>query len=276
MIHKVIPLWESSKSAFMPTLTTYVLDDCLDEAPRKRGAVLICPGGGYGFCSPREAEPIALAMTSKGYHAFVVDYTTNGADPNMRHPQPLLDVSRAMTIIRENAAEWNIDPTKVAVCGFSAGGHLAASLGTLGNRDYIKSNPQIGDNLPNALILAYPVISANKSVYHGGSFVNLLGENASTEAIEELSLENQVSEITPPTFIWHTFPDDVVPVENALLFASALSTKKIPFDLHVYSEGGHGLSLATRETSSDHSQIIPHVQSWVESCASWLKDIMSF
>jgi len=280
MVNKIIPLWNRDENEFNPTLTTYLLDDCLMEtafpsnqiSPRSRGAVLICPGGGYGGCSKREGEPIALSFLAAGYHAFVLEYTTKWSDKNMKHPRPLLDVSRAMTIIRENAKEWNIDTDKIVICGFSAGGHLAASLGTLGNRCYVKNNPEIGDNLPNALILCYSVISSGEFA-HRGSFINLLGENATDEQLFELSLEKQVSNITPPSFIWHTADDEPVPVENSMLFASALRQQNIPFELHIFPKGVHGLSLANAETAPEECHINPNVQPWIKLCITWLNEL---
>ncbi len=279
MMNQTIPLWDNKEDIFQPTLTTYVIDDCLSidgwpshKQPRKRGAVLICPGGGYRFCSAREGEPIALRFIAAGYHAFVLEYTTKAHHPDMKHPQPLLDAARAMTVIRQHAAQWNVDENKIAVCGFSAGGHLAASLATLGERDYLKNAAGIENHIPNALILAYPVISSGEFT-HKGSFDNLLGVNASQDERDSISLEKQVSDITPPTFLWHTFSDTVVPVENSLIFARALKRNNIPFELHIYPDGGHGLSLADEATTTDPNGIMPHVQTWMALCIQWINKI---
>ncbi|HOJ09295.1 MAG TPA: alpha/beta hydrolase [Clostridiales bacterium] len=268
MISKIIKLWDkdayrsSEVTTFRPTLTTYILN-----GSRKRGAVLVVPGGGYSFTSPREAEPIALQFNAAGYHAFVLDYSVAPA----KHPQPLLDASRAMCIIRKNAEEWNVDSEKIAVCGFSAGGHLAASLGVYWDKEYLSNIPgvEIELNRPNALILAYPVITSGQYA-HRGSFINLLGENATSELLYEMSLEHHVSEKTPPAFIWHTFADQGVPVENSLLFTQSLRNKSIPFELHIYPEGGHGLSLATEETATRPDQVVPHAATWIKLCLEWL------
>jgi len=270
MLNKAIDIWENyiyngeADDGFRPTLVTYVLG-----GEKKRGAVLVCPGGGYRYTSPREAEPIALQFNAAGFHAFVLYYSVFPR----KHPQPLLDVSRAMCIIRENAEKWNIDPEKIAVCGFSAGGHLAASLGVYWGKEYLYEVPGItkGMNKPNALILCYPVITSGLKA-HRGSFDSLLGENAADESLHEMSLEHHVNENTPPTFLWHTFNDKAVPVENSLLFAQALCDKGIPFELHVYPDGPHGLSLATSETSNGNAGMEnPHVATWIKLCIEWLE-----
>lgn len=300
MINKVIEIWnkpansssdnytDNSNSVFKPTLTTYILDGKTGaehstltnsaqgtsqngsaDSCRKRPAVLVLPGGGYAFTSPREAEPIALQFNAAGYHAFVLDYSVAPA----KHPQPLLDAARAMCIIRENAEEWGIYSDKIAVCGFSAGGHLAASLGVHWDKKYLENveGIEIGKNRPDALILCYPVITSGEYA-HRGSFINLLGENPNSELLYEMSLENHVSEKTPTAFIWHTFTDASVPVENSLLFAQALREKNVPFELHIYPEGPHGLSLANEETAEGRPDYIsPHIAGWMKLCKEWLR-----
>jgi acetyl esterase/lipase len=272
MLSKTIDIWENytynSKrdDNFRPTLDTYIL-----SGNKKRPAVLICPGGGYQYTSEREAEPIALKFNAAGYHAFVLYYSTA---PSM-HPQPLLDLSRAMCIVKENSEAWNIAADNITVCGFSAGGHLVGSLGVHWNKPYLEvPGITIGVNKPNSLILSYPVISSGEFA-HRGSFNNLLGLDADEAALKEMSLEYQVSEITPPTFLWHTFADGAVPVENTLLFAQGLRKNNIPFELHIYPEGPHGLSLATEETAAENMGTFPHVATWMELCIQWLKDINS-
>ena len=268
MIHTQLRLWEGVKNfdygmdGFHPTLETYLLD-----GEQTRGLVLICPGGGYEFTSPREAEPVAMQFAAAGWHATVLWYSV----APQRHPQPLLDVSRAVCLIRERAAEWNVDSQKIAVCGFSAGGHLTASLGVHWNKSYLSDTPGIsaGMNRPDALILAYPVISGGEC-RHAGSFQNLLGENPEPSLREEMSLERQVSEQTPPCFLWHTVSDELVPVENSLLFANALRKHQIPFELHLYPDGVHGLSLATEETATPDYPPNPHIAGWMPLCLEWL------
>jgi len=268
MICENIEIWENGEyngavEEFKPILSTYVLKD-----NGKKGAVLICPGGGYAGTSAREAEAIAIEFNRVGYNAFVIYYSCY---PN-KHPQPIFDVTRAMCIIRERAEEWNVDSDKIAVIGFSAGGHLAGSLGVHWNKPYLLDVPRMesGKNKPNALILSYPVISGGEFA-HRGSFDNLIGKDASAEMIDEMSLENHVSKDTPPTFLWHTVEDTCVPVENSLLFAKALRKNDIPFEMHIYPEGCHGLSLANEITwEGNDNLVIPHVASWIKLCTDWL------
>lgn len=247
-------------------LKTYILD-----GTKERGAVLICPGGGYGFLSEREAEPVAMQFNAAGYHAFVLYYSI----APKRHLAALLDLSRAVSVVRKNSEKWNVNPSKIAVCGFSAGGHLAASLGVHWDKQYLQNTngADFGINKPNALILCYPVISSGKFA-HKGSFENLLGSNADENLLYEMSLENHVSENTPPAFIWHTFNDRGVPVENSLMFSLEMRKKEVPFELHIYAEGPHGLSLATDETSDGNIVADPHVATWISLCVEWLNGII--
>jgi acetyl esterase/lipase len=270
MLHKRIELWEKNELERNSVVGVPVLDTYILEGAKQRGAVLVCPGGGYGFTSPREAEPIALQYNAAGYHAFVLYYSVA---PN-RHPQPLRDVSRAMCMIREHAADWNVNPELIAVCGFSAGGHLAASLGVHWDKQEWLRVPgiEVGLNRPNALILCYPVISSGNFA-HQGSFKNLLGTPPDPQLFEQMSLEHQVSDATPPTFLWHTVEDKGVPVENALLFAQALRANSIPFEMHIYPDGPHGYSLATEETNPGHMTPDPHVATWMKLSIEWLGHI---
>ena len=247
------------------TLREYVLDNSVEiDINRKRPAVLVCPGGGYSMVSDREAEPVALKFLANGYSAFVLTYSVAPA----RYPTQLLEVSKAIAHIRENAKEYNIDKNKILVCGFSAGGHLAASIGTLWEEELIKKELGIkhGDNKPNGLILAYPVIAYGKKA-HSGSFDNLVGDGDKS-LYEKLSLEKQVSKSTPPAFIWHTFNDGTVPVENSLLFAAALRENDIPFELHIFPEGKHGLSLCNDITNGTNK----HCEVWMDLCLKWIEE----
>jgi dienelactone hydrolase len=187
------------------------------------------------------------------------------------------EFKKAMWIIRENADKWNLDPEKIAVCGFSAGGHLAASLGVFWNELYISEAigmPE-GINKPNGLILGYPVITSGKYA-HRGSFSNLLGRDATAEQKEGMSLELHVKNQVPPTFLWHTFHDLAVPVENSLLFAQALRQSGIPFELHIFPDGPHGLSLCDEETAVNNPDLInPHAANWMPLCIEWLKELFS-
>jgi acetyl esterase/lipase len=275
MQHKKIKIWQENyngKISGKAELTTYIHDNSAQINPeRKRPALLICPGGGYSKVSDREGEPVAIRFLQAGFNVFVLKYEVA---PAVTHPQPLFDVSRAMWIIRENAQSWNVDPDKIAVCGFSAGGHLCASLGVFWHKDYIsvETSMPAGINKPNALILGYPVITSGIHA-HMPSLNNLLGKDCENDLLEMMSLEKQVGINTPPAFVWHTFDDPHVPVENALLFSSALRQNGIPFELHIFDKGGHGLSLANEETTSasNPNQIDSHVANWVVLCEQWLK-----
>ncbi len=254
------------------TLTTYVrsTSDAI-EPDRKRASVLICPGGGYGMVSDRENEPIALAFVALGYNAFVLRYST--ADLNdEKYPTQLLESSAALAYIRRNSEKYHVKAESIAVCGFSAGGHMAAMLGNLWNEKVVteRLGIEFGENKPNGMILSYPVITGGEFA-HRGSFEKLLGENPDKDILFKCSLENSVGEQTPPAFIWHTLTDGAVPVENSFLFASALKKANIPFELHIYPDGPHGLSLGTRETISPIAdRFNPHVSSWIDLCDKWI------
>ena len=249
-------LWGNALNgkAFEPSLDIYLIDS---EKPL--GTVLICPGGAYAHRAPHEGINIAKRYNEMGFQAFVVHYSVAPE----RHPAPLNDVSRALRIIRHNAVKWKVNPSKIAVCGFSAGGHLTASLGVHYDKaqDIIADEISRENNRPDALILCYPVISSG-AYANKGSFKNLLGEDASPEMLEMMSLEKQVSEKTPTSFLWHTANDPGVPVENSIMFAQELSKFKIPFELHIYENGRHGLGLAPDDS---------HIGTWFELSAQWLK-----
>lgn len=261
MINKKIILRENIEPK--PTLTTYILDDTM-EKNTKRPAVLVCPGGGYRFCSPREAEPIAVQYNAAGFHAFVLDYSVS---PH-KYPQALSELSQAVQIIRENADKWNVEEGSIAVIGFSAGAHLACSLGMFWNQQPIKTEDE--SNRPNAVILAYPVVTSGEFA-HRGSFENLCGDDQ--ELIKKMSLETQVTGDTPPMFIWHTGEDQNVPVENSLMLAGALRKENIPFELHIYPKGWHGLSTAAPDVGVDGTDISRNIRGWMELSVGWLRDL---
>lgn len=278
MINKTIYLKEIfiglSDSEYDPVLSAYIAENSQEiNINYKRPSVVICPGGGYGLTSDREAETVALRFMAAGFNAFVLRYSVK---PN-RYPAQLLEISAAVAYIRRMSDEWAIDTDKMIVCGFSAGGHLAGSLGVFWEQDFIieKLGIQYGENKPNAMILSYPVITGGEFA-HRGSFDNLLGEDASKEVRGNLSLENHVSQNTPPTFIWHTLDDATVPVENALLFANALRKKDIVFELHIYNRGVHGLSMCDEMTANIErpEQINRHAATWFNLAVEWLKDIL--
>ena len=255
------------------TLTSYVRSNSPEIEPdRKRPSVLICPGGGYYLTVDREAEPSALAFLSKGYNAFVLDYSTREeSDPV--YPAQLLEASAAVAYIRRNSDRYHVKKDSVCICGFSAGGHLAANLGTMWTESFLSETLELseGENRPDGMILAYPVITSGKYA-NKGSFQFLLNdENPPEEMLEKLSLEKRVGKHTPPAFIWHTLTDDMVPVENSFLFAEAMKGAKVPFELHIYPEGVHGLGLGNRETRDNKDfRENPHVESWFDLCAAWI------
>lgn len=261
MINKVFNLREADEKGFAPTLTTYIIDETRIDVKRKRPAVIICPGGGYTNCCPREGEPVALMFNAAGYHAFVLNYSVA---PHV-FPRALEEVSDSIKLIRKNADEWNVNENQIVVCGFSAGGHLAASIGTLWNTEKaIKC--ENGGNKPNGLILCYPVTDPK---WHFGSYKNLLGSDTpDEEMLEYLTLHKRVSKDTPKTFLWHTFSDGGVNCNSSLYFAQALRDNGIPFEMHIYPEGPHGLSTATPETCPED---YPHVATWGNLACEWLR-----
>ena len=266
MIHERIPLPAAGSSA---TLTTYFRErrDAVDPG-RTRPVIVVAPGGGYHFRSEREAEPVALRMVAEGFHACVLDYSVAPA----RFPQSLLELAAAVAYLRSHADRFGIDPDHIIPCGFSAGGHLCASLGTMWSEPWLAERIGLPASRfrPDAMILGYPVISSGEFA-HRGSFANLAGDDA--DLVERLSLENHVTAETPPTFLWHTFEDRSVPVENSLLFASALRRSGVRFELHVFPYGPHGLALANDETApaGKDDYIQPLAACWPRLAAEWVR-----
>jgi len=251
------------------TLTTYIASDSPELNMPPRPAILIFPGGGYNFLSDREAEPIARSFMAAGFNAFILRYSI-GKDAVF--PRPVVDASLALRNIRVNASEYNIDPEKVFVIGFSAGGHLAGSIGTMWHKDFVQReiNMPYGMNKPSGMILSYAVLTTNDYA-HVSSIQTITGmPEPPPELLELYAVEKQVDENTPPAFIWHTAADTGVPVENSLQMALSMSAKKIPFELHIYPEGQHGISLATKETSSQNPAFInPTVSDWINKAIDW-------
>ncbi len=255
----------------VPKLYPYILHRSPDMHPeRLRPAVVICPGGGYVMTSDREAEPVALQFAAAGFQVFVLRYSVAPAV----YPAALTQLAAAVSLVRSNAKEWQVDPQRIAVAGFSAGGHLAASLGVFWHEPFLAELlGTVSESVkPNALILSYPVISSGEFA-HRGSFINLLGSRYD-ELLEYVSLENRVSKLTPKTFLWHTVEDDAVPCENALLFANALRRHGVPFELHLYPRGGHGLSLANEETrSTGGNEVVAECEDWIRLACRWMKSL---
>jgi len=258
-------------------LSIYIIDNSISiDMDRKRPMIIICPGGGYEIISDREAEPVAFKFIAAGYNVAVIKYSV----APVRYPNQLLQVSAAIATVRRRSEEWNTDIEKIVVCGFSAGGHLAASVGVMWQEEFIKDALKLkyGENKPNALLLAYPVISGGEYA-HRGSFDNLLGNAKSQEKLDYLSLENRVSPNTPPTFLWHTSDDDLVPCENSLMFAAALKRNNISLELHIYRSGCHGLSLGSRDTAKDvkvgqkNPLINSHIATWISLSVEWIEEL---
>jgi acetyl esterase/lipase len=243
-------------SPFVPTLTHF-------PAPHGKaaGAVIVAPGGGYRTRAEHEGTPIAEWLNSIGIHAFVVDYRVA---PH-RHPQPLRDAQRAVQIVRSNAAEWKVHPHKIGMLGFSAGGHLTATAGTIVSEGDPASDDPIArvSSRPDALLLCYAVINL-ADLPHVGLLVNLLGSHSTTGQRAAISPDLLVDSNTPPTFLWHTADDETVDVYHSLDFAAALGRNKVPFALHVYPHGRHGLGLAPDD---------PEVATWINHAGAFLRDL---
>lgn len=255
-----------------PKLYSYLLDDSEELTYfKQKPAVIILPGGAYVKKSAREAEQVALRFAAAGIHAFVLDYSVAPS----RYPCAMLELAQSIRIIRENAEEWHVNPNAIIPCGFSAGGHAAGCLGTLWNRPFVREamggKKVLEDEWkPNGMILCYPIISSG-TFTHEESMDHLLGKGCIKELKESVSLEKRVSEITPPTFIWHTVEDTVVPVENSLLFSIGLKKHSIPFEAHFYQKGPHGLSLADKTSAREEAQIIPDDQGWMQLAIRWVR-----
>ncbi len=241
-----------------PTITVY-------QPPKEKRngtAVLICPGGGYGvLAAGHEGSDVAKAFNEMGVTAFVLKYRLpNDACMTNKSFVPLMDAQQGMYFIRKNAKEYGIDVNKVGIAGFSAGGHLAASVGTHFSQPVRKELD--GENLrPDFMILGYPVISFTDSIGHIGSRDNLLGKNPDKNLVHYFSNEEQVTSQTPPTFFVHASDDDVVKPANSITFYEALLKNKVEAELHLYEHGGHGFGLHNTTTTDN----------WFERCANWMK-----
>jgi acetyl esterase/lipase len=234
---------------------------------RKRPCMVVCPGGGYGMCSQRESEPIALKFLEEGFNVFVLTYSVA---PN-RFPTQIREVAAVMELIYKNEDNWNCDTNKIAIIGFSAGGHLAAHYSTMFDCKEVRAVFPESKSV-NASILCYPVISADAVTAHMGSFENLLGHKPqSQEETDYFSCDKNVKPTTPPAFLWHTAEDTCVPLKNTLLYAEALWRNNVPVELHVYPFGGHGLSTCDSQTIDDMTSVFEYNAQWLTSAKKWLK-----
>jgi acetyl esterase/lipase len=230
---------------------------------RATGAgIVVCPGGGYGTLAlGHEGRDIAAWLNGNGIAAFVLKYRLG---PRYRHPAPLQDATRAMRLVRHGAEQYGVDPQRIGILGFSAGGHLASTVAT----HFDEGDPQAADPVerhssrPDFAVLCYPVISLAAEFSHGGSRRNLLGDAPDAALVESLSNERQVTSQTPPTFLFHTNADTGVPPENSIAFYLALRKARVPAELHIFEPGRHGLGLAPQE---------PAVSAWPELCLRWLR-----
>jgi len=259
---EVIQLWSTGAPGALgtapediPTLTPFF--------PNQRAngsAVIVCPGGGYTHLADHEGRPVAEWLNSLGITAFVLKYRIG---PKYHHPAPLQDAARAVRLVRSRATEWKIDPKKIGVLGFSAGGHVASTIGThfdAGQATAVDPIDRVSSR-PDLLVLIYPVITMGP-LTHGGSKKQLIGDNATPEMVKLLSNEEQVTKDTPPTFLLHTANDSAVPVENSLNFAAALRKAGVPFEMHIYERGPHGFGLGGED---------PILSTWPARCADWLR-----
>lgn len=283
-------------------LTLYIQDYSADMLVQERPMIIICPGGGYEHLSVREGESMALQFMAMGLHAAVLRYSVAPA----AYPVQITELAYAMKYIREHVKEWHIQENKIIVHGSSAGGHLAASLGVFWKEEWLYKSvgAECAEEIrPDGMLLSYPVITSGEFA-HRGSFDKLLGKGneskplesanaidanageisvknrADDEALKEedllekLSLEKQVNADTPPAFIWHTFEDGTVPVENSLFFVSALRKSHIPTEFHLYPKGQHGLALGTALTASaggKHMQV--ECASWINLAKTWIENL---
>ena len=252
-------------------LTAYLLDRLPHKPELLRPAVVLCAGGGYGFVSPREDQPVAMEFLAAGCQVFSLHYSVAPET----FPVALMELAKSVAFVKSHAREWNIDTDRIIVCGFSAGGHLAACLGMMWNREFIYGplNAAPEDIQPTGMILCYPVITSGE-FGHKRSFEQLLGDRAGDPRLRELvSLELQAGPQTPRTFLWHTWTDQSVPVENSLLLAQALKKAGVSLEIHIYPSGRHGLSLATDEVSDSTGDCLaPHCQGWMELAKEWIKE----
>lgn len=252
-------------SGDVPTITVWLAPPDLATG----AAVVICPGGGYGFlATEHEGEEVAAWLNSIGVAGIMLKYRLA---PRYHHPAPLQDAQRAVRLVRHHAAEWSIDPKRVGILGFSAGGHLASTAAT----HFDPGHPEAADPVdrlssrPDFAILVYPVIALATEFGHAGSRTNLLGDTPDPALLASLSNETQVTKETPPTFLTHTTEDSAVPPQNSMLFASALRQAGVPFELHLFEKGVHGLGLGTGWKGRIDPE--PGFQAWPKLCETWLR-----
>ncbi len=281
------------------TLTSYVLDNSFDaRSGVRRPGVLICPGGSYHYCSDREAEPVALRFAAMGYHAFILRYSVQSENdpsnenldikPYLRHPAPMLEIGMSFSLLNEHADEWMLDAKKIAVCGFSAGAHNCAMYAAYWNGALMRETIKIPNEAlrPAAAILGYPLadfILLKESVLPqvwqaGASATSFLGgsPSLSEKELDEISPTRHINSDTPPCFIWATSEDGFVPVQQSLALANACADAKVPFELHIYEKGDHGLSLADVSTAENGGQVDAAASEWIMHARDFLARRFNF
>ena len=254
-------------------LEGYVLDNSPElDMGRRRPAVLVLPGGAYAMTSDREAEPVAVAMLARGFHAFVLRYSCAPST----FPVALVETAEAVRRIRSHADEWHIDPDRIVLLGFSAGGHAAALFAEQWRGPVLRERGYAPEQIrPNGLALGYPVITGGPMA-HRGSIDNLLGDRKDDPAMLDLvSLERHVDRAAmPPVFVWTTATDDTVPAANTTMLVDALMKAGVSVEAHVFPVGRHGLSLGTWETADSPSRLEPCVQPWPDLMATWMRGVL--
>lgn len=265
MLCKTIYLSEENKDVY---LKTYVSEEY--GASKPKACVLILPGGGYNFCALHEDEPVAKSFLYRGFNCFTLFYTVGEKASLSRS---LKDVSRAVAHIKRNAKEYNADPERIFVCGFSAGGHLAASIGTLWHRSIAAfDGMEYGENRPAGMVISYGACTLGEYSHELSRLFVYGKKELSEKEINDLSPDKNVDEKTVPAFIWHTANDEVVHVGNSLRMAEALILGGVPTELHIYPFGHHGLSVLTDGISfGEENKNYVHISSWVRDCAEWMK-----
>lgn len=262
---EVQPLWKGDAPGAKGKDAVDVPGFILYRAPADKAngaAIVVCPGGGYGVLAmDHEGHQIARWLNGQGVTAVIVKYRLG---PRYNHPTPLTDAQRALRVTRFRAKEWGVDPKRVGILGFSAGGHLASTTGThfdAGQSDAPDPIDRISCR-PDFMVLMYPVITLTGPYAHVGSRNNLLGKNPDPKLVDHLCNDKMVTPETPPTFLVHTTEDTGVPPENSVLFYMALCKHKVPAELHIYEKGQHGLGLGPKE--------LPYA-SWPDRCVAWLQ-----
>lgn len=278
MIHKEILLNPEVPDV---KLITYLLSPSREVKPgEKKPAVIVCPGGAYQFLSDKEGEPIALKYNSEGFHSFVFCYHV-GTDSYTKQPQPVIDLAKAVLVIKQHAEEWEVDPDKISICGFSAGGHLCAMYSSLWKEKWLyKTCGCKSEDLKiSAAVLAYPmadyVLVENMRRENPTDLMDQVNAtmtgtaNPDMEVVEKCSPLSYVNTDTVPCFIWHTYQDELLDVRNSLHFAERLAECQVPFELHIYEEGKHGLALACEATDCEK-------QEKERTAVEWFHDMICF